>query len=103
MSDTTADEGVPVAAPPQGGEAPDQGGPAAPGFFSPGEIWLTLKRGDVGLGIGILVILTLLILPIPPMVLDMFLAVSIIFSVLVLMTACSSTSRWSFHPSRRFC
>lgn len=86
MSDTTADEGVPVAAPPQGGEAPDQGGPAAPGFFSPGEIWLTLKRGDVGLGIGILVILTLLILPIPPMVLDMFLAISIIFSVLVLMT-----------------
>ena len=86
MSDTTADDGVPVAAPPQGGEAPDQGGPAAPGFFSPGEIWLTLKRGDVGLGIGILVILTLLILPIPPMVLDMFLAISIIFSVLVLMT-----------------
>ncbi|MTH98428.1 flagellar biosynthesis protein FlhA [Roseibium sp. RKSG952] len=50
------------------------------------EIWDTVRRGDTGLAIGVLVILTLLILPMPPIMLDMFLAVSIIFSVLVLMT-----------------
>ncbi|MBD1549700.1 flagellar biosynthesis protein FlhA [Roseibium aggregatum] len=87
MADTTADEGLPVAAAPQGGEAADQGAPAASGsYFSFAGIVQSLKRGDVGLGVGILVILTLLILPIPPMMLDVFLAVSIIFSVLVLMT-----------------
>ena len=45
-----------------------------------------LRRGDTGLAVGVLVILTLMILPMPPIMLDMFLAVSIIFSVLVLMT-----------------
>jgi len=51
------------------------------------ELIDTLRRGDVGLATGILVILTLLILPMPPIMLDMFLAISIVFSVLVLMTA----------------
>jgi len=87
MSDTTADEGMPAAAPPQGGEgAGPQAAAGAGPSFSVGTLWQSLKRGDVGLGVGILVILTLLILPIPPMLLDVFLAVSITFSVLVLMT-----------------
>ena len=87
MADTTAGEGVPVAAAPQGGEAANQEASGASGsFFSFAGIVQSLKRGDVGLGVGILVILTLLILPIPPMMLDVFLAISIIFSVLVLMT-----------------
>ncbi|MBN8920847.1 MAG: FHIPEP family type III secretion protein, partial [Rhizobiales bacterium] len=46
-----------------------------------------LKRGDIALAIGVMTILVVLILPLPPLMLDMFLAVSIIFSVLILMTA----------------
>ncbi|WP_346910105.1 flagellar biosynthesis protein FlhA [uncultured Roseibium sp.] len=87
MADTTADEGMPAAAAAQGGAGAGQGAPETSGSaFSFAGIVQSLKRGDVGLGVGILVILTLLILPIPPMMLDVFLAISIIFSVLVLMT-----------------
>ena len=46
-----------------------------------------LKKGDLGLAVGVLTILVILILPLPPMLLDMALAVSIILSVLILMTA----------------
>ena len=52
-----------------------------------GEIGLILKRGDLALAIGVLLILVVLILPLPPMLLDVALAVSIILSVLILMTA----------------
>jgi flagellar biosynthesis protein FlhA len=52
-----------------------------------GEICLILKRGDLALAIGVLLILVVLILPLPPMLLDVALAVSIILSVLILMTA----------------
>ena len=45
------------------------------------------KRGDIALAVGVLTILVVLILPLPPMLLDFALAISIIFSVLVLMTA----------------
>ena len=44
------------------------------------------KRGDIWLGVGILSILVVLILPLPPMLLDLLLAFSITFSVLILMT-----------------
>jgi flagellar biosynthesis protein FlhA len=44
------------------------------------------KRGDIALGAGILAILVVLILPLPPMVLDVCLALSITFAVLILMT-----------------
>jgi len=44
------------------------------------------KRGDIALAIGVLTILVVLILPLPPL-LDFSLAISIIFSVLILMTA----------------
>jgi flagellar biosynthesis protein FlhA len=45
-----------------------------------------IKRGDIALAIGVMTILVVLILPLPPMLLDLFLAVSIL-SVLILMTA----------------
>ena len=44
-------------------------------------------RGDLALAFGVMTILVVLIMPMPPLMLDIFLAVSIIFSVLVLMTA----------------
>jgi flagellar biosynthesis protein FlhA len=46
-----------------------------------------LKRGDIALAVGVMTILVVLILPLPPVLLDLFLAVSIILSVLILMTA----------------
>jgi flagellar biosynthesis protein FlhA len=51
------------------------------------EIGAFLRRGDLGLAIGVLTILVVLILPLPPLLLDFALAISIIFSVLILMTA----------------
>ena len=45
------------------------------------------KRGEVWMGIALLIILTMLVLPIPPFVVDIGLAVSITFSVVILMTA----------------
>jgi len=51
------------------------------------DIAMLFRRGDIALAVGILVILMLLILPLPPLLLDFSLAVSIIFSVLILMTA----------------
>jgi flagellar biosynthesis protein FlhA len=44
------------------------------------------KRGEVWLGIGLMVILTALVIPLPPFLIDMGLAISITFSVLILMT-----------------
>ena len=46
-----------------------------------------LKRSDIALGLGVVAILTVLVLPLPPWLLDMALALSFTFSVLVLMTA----------------
>jgi flagellar biosynthesis protein FlhA len=46
-----------------------------------------MKRGDIGLAIGVMTILTILIVPLPPFLLDLFLAVSIILSVLILMVS----------------
>src|SRR6201988_1272846 len=59
------------------------------GFKIPrlGEIGAFVKRGDIALAVGVLTILVVLILPLPPLLLDMALAISIIFSVLILMTA----------------
>src|SRR5262249_1294573 len=52
-----------------------------------GNIADLLKRGDIALAVGVMTILVVLILPLPPVLLDLFLAVSIILSVLILMTA----------------
>ena len=64
--------------------------PAAPRPFrlpALGDIGAMLRRGDLMLAIGVMTILVVLILPLPPIVLDLFLAISIIISVLILMTA----------------
>ena len=52
-----------------------------------GDIGAFFKRGDLALAVGVLTILVVLILPLPPLLLDFSLAISIIFSVLILMTA----------------
>jgi flagellar biosynthesis protein FlhA len=51
------------------------------------EIGALLRRGDIALAIGILAILVVLLLPLPPLLLDFALAISITFAVLILMTA----------------
>ncbi|MEW6641851.1 MAG: flagellar biosynthesis protein FlhA [Pseudomonadota bacterium] len=60
---------------------------ATTGIPSLAEISRILRRGDIALAVGILTILVVLILPLPSVVLDLFLAVSITLSVLILMTA----------------
>ncbi len=80
MSEASANgSGTP---PPPGGRGPGTGVPLP----NLGEIWRALKQGDLGLAIGVMVILVLLIVPMPSVMLDMFLAISIIFSVMILMT-----------------
>src|SRR6187431_2135883 len=77
MSDVTAAGPAAAAAAPAGGfQLPSLG---ALGTF--------LKRGDIALAVGVMTILVVLILPLPPLALDMLLAVSIILSVLILMTS----------------
>jgi flagellar biosynthesis protein FlhA len=60
-----------------------------PGFRLPtlGDLSAIVKRGDIALAIGVVIILVVLILPLPPVLLDVLLAFSIILSVLILMTA----------------
>jgi flagellar biosynthesis protein FlhA len=60
------------------------GGIKLPSFS---EIGALLKRGDIALAVGVMTILVVLILPLPPLLLDVALAISIIISVLILMTA----------------
>src|SRR4051794_13585747 len=59
------------------------------GFVLPGigDLGAWFKRGDLALAIGVMTILVVLILPLPATILDMALAISIILSVLILMTA----------------
>jgi flagellar biosynthesis protein FlhA len=65
-----------------------QGGAAASGGgLSFKDVVDLLKRGDIGLAVGILTILVVLVVPLPPLVLDLLLAVSIILSILILMTS----------------
>ncbi|HRE21124.1 MAG TPA: flagellar biosynthesis protein FlhA [Rhabdaerophilum sp.] len=56
-------------------------------YMTPKELWAFVRRGDIALALGVLTILVVLIVPLPPMVLDLLLAFSIIISVLVLMTS----------------
>ena len=51
------------------------------------EVWGWVARGEVALAVGVVGIVLLLILPIPAFLLDLFLAISITSSVLILMTA----------------
>jgi flagellar biosynthesis protein FlhA len=51
------------------------------------DIGTMLRRSDIGLAVAMMAILVILILPLPPLLLDFSLAISITFSVLVLMTS----------------
>ncbi|NVO16125.1 MAG: flagellar biosynthesis protein FlhA [Rhodoplanes sp.] len=64
-----------------------QGGGSGFKFPSLREISDTLRSGDIALAVGVMTILVVLILPLPPVLLDFALAVSIITSVLILMTS----------------
>ncbi len=79
------------------------GATAVPGRLNLADLGNMLKRGDIALAVGVMAILVVLILPLPPAVLDLFLAVSIILSVLILMTALFIQRRWNSPPFRRCC
>jgi flagellar biosynthesis protein FlhA len=66
------------------GNEPRPGGFRLP---TPGSIIDILRQSDILLAIGVMGILVVLILPMPAVLLDTLLAVSMVFSVLVLMTA----------------
>jgi len=55
--------------------------------FSLAGLSKALASTDIGLAIGIMAIIVVLIVPLPPLLLDLLLAISIVFSVLILMTA----------------
>ncbi|MEQ8813727.1 MAG: flagellar biosynthesis protein FlhA [Thalassobaculum sp.] len=67
---------------PNGGRGPT-GGLTLPSFGSIGE---AMRRGDILLATGVIAILSVLILPMPTWLLDFCLAISLLFSVLILMT-----------------
>ena len=54
---------------------------------TPGDVWGVVGRGEVALALGVVGIVTLLILPLPAMMLDLLLAISLTTAVLILMTA----------------
>src|SRR5262245_29113218 len=70
------------AAAPAGG-----GGGAAPmGFASVVDFNALFRRSDIWLAAGLIVIVMMMILPIPPLLVDLGLTLSLTFSVIILMT-----------------
>lgn len=67
------------------GKSPNPSG--AYKFPGLGDLFEMLKQGDITLAIGVISIIMVLILPMPAMMLDLLLALSIVFSVLILMTS----------------
>src|SRR5580704_10706780 len=62
--------------------------PAHRGYdFSPANVMGHIRKSDLGLAIGIMAILVVLILPLPTWLLDICLAFSLSFSILIMMTA----------------
>lgn len=55
--------------------------------FEIGNVLSGMLRGDVAVGIGVVLLIVLLIIPLPSVVLDFLLAISITSSVLILMTS----------------
>src|ERR1700761_4025760 len=55
--------------------------------LTPGKVLDFIKKSDLGLAIGIMAILVVLIVPLPTWLLDIALAFSLSFSILILMTA----------------
>jgi flagellar biosynthesis protein FlhA len=64
-----------------------QSGGSSPALSRLSEIGAMLRRSDLALALGMMAILGVLILPLPALLLDFSLAISITFSVLILMTA----------------
>jgi flagellar biosynthesis protein FlhA len=62
-------------------------GARSAGGLSASEMTAWLRRPDLWMATGVIGILVILIFPMPPLLLDMMLAVSIISSVMILMTA----------------
>jgi len=56
-------------------------------LLQPKTLLDTLRRSDIALGLGVVAILVVLIIPLPPWLLDIALALSFTFAVIVLMTA----------------
>jgi flagellar biosynthesis protein FlhA len=52
-----------------------------------GQVLRAARRGDIAFAMGIIIVLIVLILPMPPWLLDISLALSLTFSVMILMTA----------------
>ncbi|MEE9140077.1 MAG: flagellar biosynthesis protein FlhA [Alphaproteobacteria bacterium] len=67
----------------QSAQAPATGGAASDIFH---RIIVALRRGDIALALGVFAILVVLVLPLPKWALDISLALSITFSVLILLT-----------------
>ncbi len=65
------------------------GKPSGSGFKVPSvrELRSWLATADIGLALGVMGIIMVLIVPLPPLLLDILLAISIVFSVMILMTA----------------
>jgi len=65
--------------------------PATPGsrFGLPSiqQVLTTLRSGDIALAAGVMGLIVILIVPMPPLLVDMLLAISIVFSVMILMTS----------------
>jgi flagellar biosynthesis protein FlhA len=55
--------------------------------FTFADLRQSVLRGEIALAVGVLGILAIMLVPLPPWLLDMLLAASIIFSILVLVTA----------------
>ncbi|NQV58969.1 MAG: flagellar biosynthesis protein FlhA [Alphaproteobacteria bacterium] len=86
MSDTSGDRGVP-ALPAQSGVGAATG--AEPGVDFGGialNVFTRMRQGDIALALGVSAILVVLILPLPSWLLDVALALSITFAVMILMT-----------------
>jgi flagellar biosynthesis protein FlhA len=62
---------------------------ARPGFKLPSvaTVIQTLRSGDVALATGVMGLIVILIVPLPPLLVDALLAISIVFSVMILMTS----------------
>ncbi|SMQ74508.1 flagellar biosynthesis protein FlhA [Devosia lucknowensis] len=60
-----------------------------PGFKPPSvkTVLDTLRSGDIALAAGVMGLIVILIVPMPPLLVDVLLAISIVFSVMILMTS----------------
>ena len=94
MSDTSVADGaaLPASADKPVTEAGPGSGSVIPSAnfalpFNLGALVDSARKGDIALALGVMTILVVLIMPMPSFALDLFLAVSLIFSVLILMTA----------------